>query len=326
MTRPKAREKGKPSRSDNPLQLFEKAVDDRKERLQEQMAKHINRKAQVESIFALARANDDLLEAITVNPASVLSCLFTACRTGLDLNPHLKHCYLVPFRDKHVGWTVQLITDKRGLIAAAVRAGVILDADGFVVREGDHFTSSMRVVGGRDESFYEHIPRNEEEGEKGRPMTHVVAWALLPNGVTKWRAIPAWQINKRRAMSKRKTSGPWQEWEEEMDIKTGLKMLFSTIPINTDFAEVLDVGEEYATPREVEGEWREAKSSNTAKTAKPKQTAQPRQPAEPPPKAQGEGAGPAPPADWQPGPDEFDSETVTGQSGTDRIQAAYDQI
>jgi phage RecT family recombinase len=136
---------------------------------------------------------------------------------------------LVPFREKVKGtetWTTaaKFIPMYRGLIHLLVDTGAIDDVNASLVYKGEHF----REIRGT-------IPRLEHEpsGDVDRSDENIVAAYVvftLPSGAVKFDVMYRDRLEKVRASSRAKDSGPWRDWFGEMCLKTVIKHGQKTIP------------------------------------------------------------------------------------------------
>jgi phage RecT family recombinase len=117
---------------------------------------------------------------------------------------------------KAVATECQLIIGYRGMIDLARRSGQIVSLSARTVHEKDHFTYRY----GLDETV-EHVPANGERGQ----LTYVYAVAKLKDGGVQFEVMSRNEIDKVRAQSKAKDSGPWVTHFEEMAKKTAIRRL-----------------------------------------------------------------------------------------------------
>lgn len=167
-----------------------------------------------------------LLVAVNKNP-TLLSCtqesLFQAMmelgQTGLELGV-LQEAHLIPYRNKGV-MQAQLQIDYKGYVRLMRQAGALaVDAD--AVYEKDHWEFEKGL-----EPKLRHV---RAEGDRGKFKG---AWALVKPaaGEVQFDYMTAAEINKIRARSKAKDSGPWVTDYDEMAKKTVLRRVRKLVPL-----------------------------------------------------------------------------------------------
>lgn len=174
---------------------------------------------------------------------SLLGALMACSQLGLEPGNGLGHAYLLPF-DKRakvggqwqtVSVDCQLIIGYRGMIDLARRSGQIVSLSARSVHVGDTFSYRF----GLDETI-EHVP---SEGERG-VLTHVYAVAKLKDGGVQFEVMTRAEIEKVRAQSKAKDSGPWVTHFEEMAKKTVIRRLFKYLPVSIEMARAVTMDEQ----------------------------------------------------------------------------------
>lgn len=157
------------------------------------------------------------------SPASVVFSVIQIAAWGLEIG---RTAHLVPFKDQ-----CQPMPDFKGLVQMMIQSGEVMQVDGRVVREGDHF----EVEYGMHERL-EHRPVPANVGEI------VAAYAILtmPSGSKKFDVMWRSEIEKVRASSRAKDSGPWRDWYDQMAIKTVLKRISKQVPLSERVHEAIE--------------------------------------------------------------------------------------
>lgn len=156
---------------------------------------------------------------------SFLGALMTCAQTGLEPGP-LGHAYLVPYGDK-----VTFIAGYKGLIDLAWRSGRVLDISAETVYENDHFYFRK----GLDPKLEHDWSLTEE---RGRPIAWYAA-AKLKDGGSAFVVMSRSDVEKIRARSRAKNSGPWQTDYEAMAKKTCIRQLAKFLPLSVEFSQAL---------------------------------------------------------------------------------------
>jgi recombination protein RecT len=174
-------------------------------------------------------------------PASVIQAVMLAAEAGLPVDGY--HGHLIPY-----GTTCQFIPDFKGLIQLALQNDVIIDAA--AVHDNDEFSYRLGM-----DPFLNHVPCDDED--RG-PLKCAYAVARFGNGFRKFVVATRADVEKRRKASKSGTGkdSPWAQWEDEMWIKTSVKMLAKFIPRSARMVAALtsddqaDMGTQYQEPKE----------------------------------------------------------------------------
>jgi len=222
------RKDAKPS---SPMARLRKNLNERSERMAQEMTDKINVDSQIGAVLSLANANAGLLKC---HPDSIISAVYEACRLGLHLHPSMKQAYLVPFKGR-----AQLIIDFRGLIYRAIKSGMIRSAKVKLIYKNDHFRERTVLLGGQDQSILEHeYALGEDRGD----IIGGYSMFKLPNGDTTHRVMPIERVKaiRRAAPSARSNRDtPWDTHPEEMISKTILKWGLKLIPMSLDVADLV---------------------------------------------------------------------------------------
>ena len=158
-----------------------------------------------------------VVQAVAKNPdlmqctrESVLLACLEAAQAGLEPTGLLNEAWLIPY-----GTTARLLIGYRGYVNLLERSGVYDFLEANLVYANDEFEWRK----GTNPSIH-HLPAKEDRGaviggywvawKKGsdRPQFGVMSYA---------------DLEKRRKVSKKPTSGIWADWTEEMYVKTVLR-------------------------------------------------------------------------------------------------------
>ena len=214
------------------------------EKMKPQMAlalpKHINAERMARIVLTEIRRVPKLAEC---GRDSLLGAVMTCSQLGLEPGNGLGHAYLLPFERrgkvdgqwKTLGTDCQLIIGYRGMIDLARRSGQIISLSARSVHEGDHFAYRF----GLDETI-EHIP---SDGDRGA-LTHVYAVAKLKDGGVQFEVMSKADVDKVRAGSKAKDSGPWSTHYDEMAKKTAIRRLFKYLPVSIEMQRAVTLDEQ----------------------------------------------------------------------------------
>lgn len=156
---------------------------------------------------------------------SFMGALMTCAQTGLEPGP-LGHAYLVPY-----GNTVTFIAGYKGLIDLAWRSGRVLDISAETVYANDHFYFRK----GLDPKLEHDWSLSDNRGE----VIGYYAAAKLKDGGSAFVVMSKNDVEKIRARSKAKNSGPWQTDYDAMSKKTCIRQLAKFLPLSVEFAQAI---------------------------------------------------------------------------------------
>lgn len=186
------------------------------------------------------QSNPDLMDADRRS-------LFGACvKLAQDgLLPDGREAALVIFNTKAKGggWEkrVQAMPMIAGVLKKIRQSGEVAKVSAQVVYENDHFT----VRYGFDEDV-EHSPPPLNQS-RGKPIG-AYATAVLKDGSRLLEVMSLEEIEKVRAVSRAKESGPWVAWWSEMARKTVMRRLAKRLPMSTDLEEQVFARDETLAP------------------------------------------------------------------------------
>jgi recombination protein RecT len=140
-------------------------------------------------------------------------------------------CWLIPFSGK-----VTPIPAYKGLVNKAIEVGAALSVDPVAVYENDDFYYCFGM-----EPDLRHIP--PKLGTSRGNLIGAYVTITLPNNEKKFRVMDREEIEKHRnagaAWKAKPNTGPWEEWEESMFLKTVIKQGLKTVPMAADMRDLL---------------------------------------------------------------------------------------
>lgn len=193
------------------------------------LPRHVHPDRMARIALTALRANPKLQQC---SPASFLGSVISAAQLGLEVNTPLGHAYLVPYKD-----TCQLILGYRGMMDLARRSGMVSSIYAHLVRQGDTF----KVRLGLDQHI-EHVPSDDPDRES-KPITHVYAVAKLKDGEPVFVVLTMQQVERYKARSMSRNSGPWVSDPEAMILKTAVRRLFTWLPQSAEMARAASLDE-----------------------------------------------------------------------------------
>jgi recombination protein RecT len=164
---------------------------------------------------------------------SILKAVMVSAQTGIPIGPQSGH--LVPF-NRHVKakgnvpehWLkeAQFIPDYRGLIAQAKRCDAIIKAEAHLVCPDDVF----EIDWGNEAKPLTHKPAFASKKRESKDVIAAYFRAKLPGGDYQYEVMTKDELDKIRARSKAKDSGPWVTDTAQMYRKTVTKRGLNYIP------------------------------------------------------------------------------------------------
>lgn len=203
------------------------------EKLKPQIARALPKHMSAERITRIAlttlRTNPGLQRC---NPESFLGAVMLSAQLGLEPGP-LGQAYLVPY-----GSEVTFIIGYKGIIELARRSGQIKSIEARTVYENDAFEYAFGL-----EPQLRHVPA---AGERGNP----VCWygiAHFKDGGYYFEVLSQADVERYRARSKAKDSGPWKTDYDAMAKKTVIRRMAPYLPLSIEAASAVAADEGQAT-------------------------------------------------------------------------------
>lgn len=179
------------------------------------------------------QGNPDLLNA---DRRSLLGAVMKCAQDGLQ--PDGRDAALVVFRGK-AGPQVQYMPMVGGVLKKVRQSGQLATIAAHVVYEADEF----EYVLGDDE----RIVHKPAMANRGRPIA-AYAVAKLTDGSIQREVMTIEEIERVRAVSRAKDSGPWVSWWSEMARKTVLRRLAKYLPSTTELEQFWQRQDEAEAP------------------------------------------------------------------------------
>lgn len=204
----------------NPLVILKEQID----------ARESEYKAALPSHIPVEKFKRVLLTAVSQNP-KLVQCerrsLFNACMLAAQdgLLPDGREGAIVPFNDKKRGLVAQWFPMIAGLRKKVRNSGEIATWDCNIVYERDAFDFELG-----DEPRIYHRPNL---GDRGSPIA-AYSIAVLKSGEKSREVMSISEINKIRARSLARDSGPWVTDFSEMARKTVARRHSKVLPMSTD--------------------------------------------------------------------------------------------
>jgi recombination protein RecT len=198
--------------------------------IQQLIPKHVTPERIVLIAQAALLRNPDILDC---DPRTVLAGIIQASILGLELHSALHHASLVKFWNSKTGiFEAQLMIEYPGLIELVMRGG-----DTSYVESQPVYAEDLLDIEYGSSPHLIHKPQVRTSRGK---LIGAYAYARLKDGNVKFHYMTREDIEKRRAVSKAKDSGPWKSWEEEMYAKTPLRHLCKQLRKTTELAMALE--------------------------------------------------------------------------------------
>lgn len=184
--------------------------------------------------------NTDLLNC---TQKSLMGGVLEAVKLGLTLGGPAQEAWLLPFNDKENAdgkKTATLVIGYQGFRNLIDRAKAVLDLHPRAVYVGDEFSVKFTEDGPK----LTHVPYYMRGTVQGL-LTHVYAVARLRGGGRQLEVLTRADVDKHRARSRAKNSGPWVTDYDAMALKTAIRVIAKYLPKSSDMAlsRALDVDE-----------------------------------------------------------------------------------
>lgn len=177
----------------------------------------------------------------TCTAKSLLAAVIQAAQMGLEIGT-LGHAYLVPFKNnKTQEVDAQLIIGYKGMLHLIRNSGQVDNAVARPVYENDHFVLEYGL-----QDKFEHVPwylRKDKQYGDGGEFVGAYFISRFKDGGYYLNYMSAAQIEKRRQRSRAKSSGPWVEFPEEMQLKTVVRDSFKWLPVSVEIVHAVQQDE-----------------------------------------------------------------------------------
>lgn len=194
-------------------------------RLAQCLPKGVSASKLAASSVRLVKSEPKLLKC---NPAQLFGCIYNCFALGLEPNTPAGQAYILPFHNKkHNRMDAQLVIGYQGYITIARRSGVVTGLIARAVHEGDHFSVDYGM-----HPKLEHTPNLR--GERGAPWAYY-AFAKV-DGEPVFIVLTKADVEKFRARSMARNSGPWISDYDAMALKTCVRRLWTWLPHTDDIA------------------------------------------------------------------------------------------
>jgi recombination protein RecT len=157
------------------------------------------------------------------NLGSLLDSVIKAAKLGLDLDPAMGECYLIPRRNQKLGKLLaKCEVGYKGWIRLALESGRVRYVHARTVHEHDDF----EWLWNPELTLYHRLARDGRQGA----TTHAYAVAKLDTGEVIGECLTVEEIGRYRARSERPNDGPWKTDPEPMGEKTAVLRLADWLP------------------------------------------------------------------------------------------------
>lgn len=176
------------------------------------------------SVISYVKNNDKLLQCNTV---SLFSAFFAVAQLGLYPDKFLGQAYVIPY-----GKEATVIVGYRGYLTLAYRNPLVKDIIAEIVYERDEFSFER----GSNPKITHNIYPFGSRGKK------VGAYAIcrFKNGGEVSRVLSEEEILARKKRSKSSENGPWVTDENEMWLKTTIRLLAKWLPMCTELQSAVE--------------------------------------------------------------------------------------
>ena len=177
---------------------------------------------------------------LACTPNSIVRCLLEAAGEGLEPTGLFGGAWLVPFRDNKAGTSVcTLMRSYVGLMKLVRRSGQIASWEARAIREGDH----VELEYGLEQRFV-HRPAIPATGD----VIGFYSLVRFRGGAASLEVMSKEEVDKRRAVSRARDSGPWRDWYEPMGIKTVIRAHAKYLPLDHVAAGAIENDDEVSGP------------------------------------------------------------------------------
>ncbi len=217
---------GKAAKRRTPEQTIRRYLEQMAPEIQRALPKHLDADRLARIAMTTIRQTPELLDC---NIQSLLAAVMQSAQLGLEPNI-LGQAYIIPY-----GKEAQFIIGYRGMIDLARRSGHIESIYAHPVYENDEFDYEYGL-----EPKLRHKPTMDDRGQ----FIGAYGVAKFKDGGYHFEFMPKSEINKRRARSAAKNSGPWVTDYEEMACKTVIRHMFKYLPISIEIMKQVEYTDE----------------------------------------------------------------------------------
>lgn len=187
-------------------------------------------------------------------PLSFLAAMMNAAQLGLEPNTPLGQAYLIPYKNRGQ-MEVQFQIGYKGLLDLAFRNERMQSIEAHTVYENDEFYFEYGL-----NPVLRHIPVWQEKGD----ILGFYAVFHLNNGGYQFEVMSKQDIDNYAIKYSKAFSGDYSPWKvnyEAMALKTVLKRLLKTAPIQPEFRKAMSMDE--SVKMEIAPDMSEVKNENT---------------------------------------------------------------
>lgn len=209
------------------------------ERLQPQLAlalpKHVTPERFVRIVMTAIQQNPNLIKS---DRDSLFSACMKAAQDGLlpDGREAFLNCYFSKRDNKYIASYQPMIG---GILKKIRQSGELKQLSCAVVRQGDQFDYFVDESG----EHFRYVPALDNDDA---PVKCVYAAVWTKDGGVYFKVMSVGQIEKARAVSRAKDSGPWVDWWDEMALKTVIRNLAKRLPMSAEIESVIQRVDELA--------------------------------------------------------------------------------
>lgn len=202
------------------------------ERLQPQLAlalpEHVKPERFVRIVMTAVQQNANLAKA---DRESLFGACMKAAQDGLlpDGREAFLNCYFSKKENRYIASYQPMIA---GILKKIRQSGELRQLSAAVVREGDEFLYSVDEAG----EHFRHVPALDNDGAAVK-CVYAAIWTK--DGGVYFKVMSVARVEKARAVSRAKDSGPWVEWWDEMALKTVIHNLSKRVPMSAEVDEVI---------------------------------------------------------------------------------------
>lgn len=189
------------------------------------LPKDLNIERFANNALAVLNGNENLQKFYKENGKSqIVAGLMKGAYLGLDFMS--QEAYLVPF-----GKTLNFMKSYTGAIKLCKKYSIrpLKDIYAKLVREGDEY--SIEIINNEPKITFKPLPFNDGK------IKGAFAVALFNDGGIQYEEMSLKELEKVRSCSKQKSGAVWNQWTEQMYLKTILHRLCKKIEIDFDNAE-----------------------------------------------------------------------------------------